>query len=131
MLGLNSCSALPKGQAAVPMGSSGSRRIRATTAAMVSGCMAGSSPWMLSTRSKPAPWAATAAATRSVPEASSGAVMATRPPKPSTTAAIRASSVATTTASTPAAARAASQAHWIIGRPAMRARGLPGNREDW
>jgi len=56
--------------------------------------------------------------------------MATRPPNPATAAAIRSSSVATSTVSTPSARAAASQAHWIIGRPAMSASGLPGNRED-
>ncbi len=57
--------------------------------------------------------------------------MTTRPPNPSTVEAMRASSVATTTSSTPGASRAASQTHWIMGRPEMGARGLPGNREAW
>ena len=99
-----------------------------TTAAMVSGCMAGSSPWRLRTTSKGSSRASSTAATRSVPEGRAGSVITTWPSKSWTALWIRSSSVATTTWSTPAAARAASQAHWIMGLPAMRARGLPGKR---
>ena len=113
------------------MGRSGCSRMRATTAATVSGCMAGSSPWMFSTQSKGSSRAARAAAVRSVPEGRAGSVMMASPPKERTAEAIRASSVATTTRSTPSARLAASKTHWIIGLPAISARGLPGKREAW
>ncbi len=58
LLGLKSSSALVKGHAAVAMGRPGLRSRRLTTPAMVAGCIAGSSPWMLSTASKGSPSAA-------------------------------------------------------------------------
>ena len=93
-----------------------------------SGSTSGSSPWTLITISASVPRAASAS--RSVPVAWSREVITTSPPNPRTTAAMRSSSVATSTRSGRRARRTRSCTCWIMGFPCMSERGFPGRRVD-
>ena len=102
------------------------------TCSTISAGKSGWSPWMLTITSwseMPISWAASAS--RSVPVAWSRRVMTTLPPNPSTTRAMRSSSVATTTRLSSGTRWARSTTCWIIGRPPIRASGLPAKRLDW
>ena len=74
--------------------------------------------------------ARTASARRSVPVAWAEEVSTTSPPKPRTAAAMRSSSVATSTRSGSEAARARSHTRSIIVFPWMSERGFPGRRVE-
>ena len=118
-------SAARAGVTRVPMRTTG-RRMRRTRVSRSCACTRGSSPWTFRTISGrgPSQWARTSAV-RAVPLGQSGEVMRTRPPKANTASAMRASSVATTAGRT---AETRSQTCWIMGLPAMSAKGLPGSR---
>ena len=90
--------------------------------------MRGSSPWRFTYTSAASERATSA--TRSVPLFASGEVIRASPPAARTQAAIRSSSVATTTRSSRFAERAASHTCSTMGLPARGERGFPGNRMD-
>ena len=83
----------------------------------------GSSPCTLTTMS--ASVASTASARRSVPVACAAEVITASPPKPRTAAAMRSSSVATSTRSTRAHGGRARASAWIMGFPWMSERASP------
>ena len=104
-----------------------------TSAVTNQGGVSGASPWTLTTMSGASSWAS-ASAQRSVPLRQSGEVISTRPPKPPTAPAMRASSVATQTAAGPTASTAASHVRSTSiltpSLPRKGCSGLPGKRVE-
>ena len=106
-----------------------SAAIVAASFATTTGSTRGSSPCTLMTCEYPRSFFATSA-TRSVPLRCFGEVIATSAPNPNAHSAIRRSSVATITVSTPFARAHRSHTCWISGLPAIRCSGFPGRRVD-